>query len=96
MLFFYTSLFVASLLVVVIYLWLYNLILDISSEGFRAIFSSLKDGAPDHHEGHMLTAGMGSHASSNTWKGRAASSNVSRNTKLRRELDTTIGKPWGW
>lgn len=91
--FFYTSLFVASLIVALIVLWLYHAIADVGKAVYRAMLPSSKDNPTDHLERDtVLRTTINDTPTPWGWGEHAKPSQAARATRIA----PSESVPWGW
>ena len=90
--FFYTSLFVASLIVALIVLWLYHAIADVGKAVYRAILPSSKDSPTAHLEHETVRATVNDTRTPWGWGGKAKPSQEARTAAIA----PADSAPWGW
>jgi len=91
--FFYTSLFVASLIVALVVLWLYHAIADVGKAVYRAILPSSKGNPADHLEAEtVLRTTINDTPTPWGWGDHAKPSQAARTAKIA----PSDSVPWGW
>lgn len=91
--FFYTSLFVASLIVALIILWLYHAISDVGKAVYRAILPSSKGNPADHLKSEtVLRTTINDTPTPWGWGDHTKPSQAARTAKIV----PSDSVPWGW
>jgi len=90
--FYYTSLFIATLILAAIVLWLYRKIVGVGKVVYQAILPSSKSGPADHLDREVMRTSTNSTPTPWGWGGNAKPSHAARTTKIA-QADTV---PWGW
>jgi len=90
--FFYTFLFIASVIVALVILRLYNAIVGVGRDVYEAILPSSKDSPTDHLEGVKLNTTINDTPTPWGWKSHSTPSNLARTHPARPSEQT----PWGW
>lgn len=91
--FFYTSLFIASLIVALVALWLYHALADIGKVVYRAILPSSKGNPADHLEpAAVLRTTINDTPTPWGWGDDAKPSQAARTAKIA----PSDSVPWGW
>jgi hypothetical protein len=91
--FFYTSLFIASLIVALVVLWLYHALADVGKAVYRAILPSSKGNSTDHltSEAYRRTT-INDTPTPWGWGEHAKPSQAARTAKIA----PSDSAPWGW
>jgi hypothetical protein len=90
--FFYTMLFLASVVVALVVLWLYNSIVSIGKTVYTAILPSTKDDITDHLEGVQLNTTINKTRTPWGWKDSSTPAALARTHPAEVDKQT----PWGW
>lgn len=90
--FFYTSLFVASLIVALVILWLYNAVADVGKQVYRAILPSSKSNVTEHVQDIPLNTTINETPTPWGWKSHETPATVAK-TRAAKPSKAT---PWGW
>jgi len=91
--FFYTSLFVASLIVALVVLWLYHALADVGKAVYRAILPSSKDNPADHlNRESVLRTTINDTPTPWGWGEHAKPSQAARTSRIA----PSESVPWGW
>ena len=90
--FFYALLFIASVIVALVILKLYNSIVSVGKTVYTAFLPSSKDGITDHFEGVPLTTTINETRTPWGWKDHSTPSTLTQTHPAATEKQT----PWGW
>lgn len=90
--FFYTSLFVASILVAVVILYLYNAVLDVGRTVYRALLPSSKDKLTAPTPKEALSSTVNETLTPWGWSNESSQAKVGRTNRALSSKQT----PWGW
>lgn len=90
--FFYTSLFVASIIVAVVILYLYNAVVDVGRTVYKALLPSSKDNLTAHIPEEALSTTINETLTPWGWSDESSQAKVGRTNRSLSSKQT----PWGW
>jgi hypothetical protein len=90
--FFYTALFIASVIVAFVLLYLYRSLWEVASTIYKVFLPSAKTNHPRQAEDENLATSINRTPTPWGWDGRATSENANRPQAARQSGQT----PWGW
>lgn len=96
--FFYTSLFVASLIVALVILWLYNALMDVGRVVYRAMLPSSKNNITGHVRDYVLPSTGNGTPTPWGWQSKAAPAQLAKTQAATpgESRPATERAPWGW
>lgn len=92
--FFYTSLFVASVIVALVVVWLFNAIMDVGKQVYRAMLPSSKDNLTSHVHDVPLNTTINDTPTPWGWKSHETPRNAAK-THAATPIPAK-STPWGW
>ena len=93
--FFYTSLFIASLVVALVIVWLYNAVADVATQIYRAFLPSSKNNTTEYVREVSLRTTINDTRTPWGWNSHETPRTVAK-THAAIPSSTSKASPWGW
>ena len=93
--FFYTTLFIASLIVALVIVWLYNAVADVAKQVYRAMLPSAKNNLTDHVKDVPMRTSINDTPTPWGWNGHGTPKHAAKTHAAKPEMPSAA-TPWGW